>query len=486
MNTLVIITCFEKSAQFGLLTRSMPTAMLPVLAKPLLEGHIERCVEAGLTRLHVALLEHPLFVRRFLGDGRRWGAEAATTDFLDPCPYEDVLRKIRVEGADHVLIIPAETLIDLDLTDLIDFHVTRGARITKVAARSLAGPTQASDSPPPEGAQYAETGIVVVSSAVSGEDTIEYRHDGPYLRIHDPATLWRANHETLFGLFPKTAGPETGKEKGKWIGHHCRIDPGAVIEVPVCIGNHARISAGAELLGGSVIGEGVIVDQDATVRSSVIMDHTYIGAYTNVSEKIVNGRFMMNVRTGVGVEVSDAILMSEVREKTLAPFVRRAVEGVVAGFLLLATAPLWAAKGALRVLSGRPFFDRQIVLTGGSNRGGPAYASPTRIAMRTFVDSGPFLSRLPGLFHVIAGEIQLVGIRPLPEDVFTSLCREEWATLRFEAPEGLFTPVDAIGLPDMTAEEQTVIENYYASTRSASMDVRTLLTALYRLIVRKR
>lgn len=484
MNTTVIITCFESSAPFGLLTRRFPPAMLPVMAKPLLEHVVERCVESGFTRIHVALTEHPLFVRAFVGEGKRWGAEVLTSDFREPCPYEDTLKRLWSDFEGHYVLIPAETLIDLDLTSLLQFHVGARVRVTRALARSLQASEADSAAAGQNAQELVETGIFCVTPSLPHGDAADFIHDGPFIGIHDPNTLWQANRATLFGRFPKTAGPETGDGPGKWIGHHCRIDPRAVIESPVCIGNHARIGAGAEIVGGSVIGEGVIVDNEATVQSGVIMDHTYVGAYTNVVEKIVSGRFIMNVRTGLGIEVSDAVLMSEVREKALAPFIRRLADACVAGFLLLMTGPFWFTWGVVRICRGRAFFAHKRVLIGGARRGGHAYLSPSTITLRTFDDTGPFMSRLPGLFQVVTGELELVGIRPLPEDEFMSLAREEWAVLRFEAPEGLFTPVDAIGLPDMTEDERVVIENYYASTRRGSEDVKTLLTALFNLIFR--
>jgi NDP-sugar pyrophosphorylase family protein len=111
--------------------------MLPVTAKPMLERLIERCVEAGLTRFYVALTEHPLAVRRFLGEGRRWGAEIMTSDYRAPCSWKEVLKRTPADPDDHVLLIPAETIIDVDFRNLLEFHEREGARVAVVSAREF-------------------------------------------------------------------------------------------------------------------------------------------------------------------------------------------------------------------------------------------------------------------------------------------------------------------------------------------------------------
>ena len=108
-------------------------------------------------------------------------------------------------------------------------------------------------------------------------------------------------------------------------------------------------------------------------------------------------------------------------------------------------------------------------------------------AMRTnifwFNDSGALLSRLPALLDVLRGRLKLVGVRPLTQEEF-ALYTDDWTKQRFEAPDGLFTPIDAEGAFDQAEDEKIAIENYYSVTRNFREDTKTLFKAIFKLITR--
>jgi lipopolysaccharide/colanic/teichoic acid biosynthesis glycosyltransferase len=87
------------------------------------------------------------------------------------------------------------------------------------------------------------------------------------------------------------------------------------------------------------------------------------------------------------------------------------------------------------------------------------------------------------LIDVISGRLALVGVRPLGKiDELTYT--EDWAKQRFEAPAGLFTPVDAEAMNEALEEEKVMAENLYVAKRSFREDVKVLLKALRNLILR--
>ncbi len=483
----VVVSCFAPTEPFGLLTEGIPVAMLPVLNKPIIEHLLERCVEAGLSTIHVAVTEHPRPARLFLGGGERWGVEIETTSMKDSCTDQQLLSRIVGDQGGPCLLIPAETLTDLDLRTLLEFHEQSGNQVTRVVAARDSGFQE--DCRPGKAmgqtcstAKSVDTGIVVASPPFDHQDSVgEFNFFGDWIRVQDPAQLWEANQEAVSGSFPQLRRPATSAKDGNWFGHHCTIHSLATIGTPVFVGNHVRIGPHAEILKGSVLGNGVIIDANATVKSSVVMDHTYVGAYTNVEERIVSGRFVMNVRTGSSIEVSDPIIVSGVREKTLGPGIRRLVERLIAAFLLVLTCPVWMAKGLSRIASGMPFFHRKSFLSFHTQKTMTIATEPTAVTLRTFDKAGPFSSRLPGLLDVMTGRLALVGTRPLAERERTRLT-EDWTDLRDSAPEGLFTPVDAEPLTDPTDDEKVVIENYYVATRSASGDFRILVKAIFNLM----
>jgi len=99
-----------------------------------------------------------------------------------------------------------------------------------------------------------------------------------------------------------------------------------------------------------------------------------------------------------------------------------------------------------------------------------------------FDDSGPFVERLPGLVDVILGKLRLVGVRPLKEEEFEKY-QEDWTLQRFEALDGLFTPVDADCPGNILEEERITAENYYTATRTLKEDLRILIKSMKNLLI---
>jgi mannose-1-phosphate guanylyltransferase/phosphomannomutase len=55
-----------------------------------------------------------------------------------------------------------------------------------------------------------------------------------------------------------------------WVGRDVEIDPEAKIKGPIIIGNFARIKKGAEVSEYSVIGDNCVIEENASVKKSII------------------------------------------------------------------------------------------------------------------------------------------------------------------------------------------------------------------------
>ncbi len=81
----------------------------------------------------------------------------------------------------------------------------------------------------------------------------------------------------------------TSKETqpGIWIGENTYIDPSAIVESPVFIGDGCRIGARAKILSGTIIGDNVTVGNDAELSRPIIWNGAIVGEETSLSACII-------------------------------------------------------------------------------------------------------------------------------------------------------------------------------------------------------
>lgn len=488
----VILTCFESSESFGPLTRLQPVALLPALDVPLLQHQIEMCVSAGLKDIHIAVVDHPVPVRSFVGDGSRWGAAIKVWTLKDHCSASETIGWLANKLVGPVLVLPVERFVDIPLSDLIAFHDSHNQKVSTVFCEKELTATSIfnDDTNPLDSSALPEpvnSGVMIADSPTDA-DSVEQRmsFSGNWIRINTPASLWTANMACLEGRFPLlTDKLHVRRDNGVWLGHHTSLDTSANIKGPVLIGDQATVGSGAKVGPHAIIGNSSIIARNAVVRASLIFDHVYVGDKTNMEYSMAAGNLVMNMKIGSWVAVTDPFIVSCVREKILIPWTARFFNKSLAILMLFLTAPIWFIKGMTRVLVGKPFFDSISVLEWDFTVGAAGLAKGSTVQNLVFEDSGNFVSRLPGLIDVIRGRLSLVGVRPLKE-ANGIICMEDWAIQRFNAPPGLFTPVDAEGMNDSLEEEQIVAESLYAVQRSFGEDFRILVAGIKNLVFHTR
>lgn len=483
------LTLFKDSKSFQPITRKRPVGMLPILNRSLIEWHIMNCVRSGIKEIIVIAVENPLTVGEFVGPDTRWGVSIEMLVYKDPYSPMDVLKRISGMVHEKVVLIPAETLINMSYERLGDIHGEGAGHITKLVSDNFiefrSENNEITECIQARRPEAIETGIYVSDVGNDGSAIlVDYHWQGNFIVVESPKDLWSANIACVGGSFPDFLGPEyadlgSGRPK---IGHHCNVDSTALIEGPSLIGNYSRINAGARISSFAIIGEGVIIDQAARVNSSVVFGDTYVGTDASISRSIVMANVIMNLDVGAWTSVVDPFLLSGVNKKIIYTVSQKVFDKVFALIGLFITLPVWLGKGLIRLLRRKPFFDTRTFMIR------DLYFDPaSKEAARSakffyFNDSGPFVQRLPSLIDVLRGKIRLVGVRPLREADFDKY-QEDWALQRFEALDGLYTPVDAECLGDCVEEEKVAVENYYTATRNLDQDLKILIKAIKKLIL---
>lgn len=94
-------------------------------------------------------------------------------------------------------------------------------------------------------------------------------------------------------------------------------------------------------------------------------------------------------------------------------------------------------------------------------------------------------TELPQLFHVLAGQMSLVGNRPLPENVIAAIKEAiPWVEDRFETPAGLTGPIQLAGRDRLSDAQRIALESSYCHVaRSSYSVILDLLILLYTVLV---
>src|SRR6476620_12732517 len=101
----------------------------------------------------------------------------------------------------------------------------------------------------------------------------------------DEASIATANVDVPRVRYPSIEGQEIAP--GIWVGQNHIIHPSARLAPPLCIGEGCRIGYGVELGPEVVIGSSVVMDDDATIFQSTVLDRTYVGQLVNINNRVI-------------------------------------------------------------------------------------------------------------------------------------------------------------------------------------------------------
>jgi mannose-1-phosphate guanylyltransferase/phosphomannomutase len=253
-------------------------------------------------------------VRNYFGDGDDVGMslQYATEDM--PLGTAGSVRNAEDALRDEpFLVISGDALTDIDLSALVRFHKENGALVTVGLTRvpdplefgiiivGEDGRIQRFLEKPTWGQVFSDTvntGIYVMEPEVLAEvpagQSVDWSSDvfpkllkrGAPLYGYISGGYWedvgthesylKAQADVLAGKVDiEIAGFEVSP--GVWVAEGAEVDPDAVLTGPLCIGDYAKVEAGAELREFTVIGSNVVVKEGAFLHRAVVHNNVYIG-----------------------------------------------------------------------------------------------------------------------------------------------------------------------------------------------------------------
>ncbi len=280
-------------------TDALPKPLIPVLNRPVMANIMSLCKEHGFTDFIANLCYKGEQIEQAFGDGSSDGVN------LQYSWEEQLLGTAGGVGrqADFLrdgtfVIVSGDVVTDIDLSQMLAFHRSRGALIT-MAVKEVDDPSrfgivvteetgrilsfQEKPAPGKEKSRLANTGIYILEPEVldyipAGE-VFDFGHDlfPKLLAMAAPIYAMRTDaYWSDVGTLPQYLSThwdlleQPGFYKKERIGKNTIIEPGAVVSDKALIGDNCHIHSGAVVTGLSCISDRMILTADARIANSVI------------------------------------------------------------------------------------------------------------------------------------------------------------------------------------------------------------------------
>ena len=306
------------------LTCDLPKPMVPVLNRPIAEHIINLLRKYGITEVIATVHYLPDVMRNYFHDGSDFGVNLTyAVEEEQPLGTAGCVKNIEEVLDDTFIVISGDSITDFNLQEAIDFHREKKATATLILKRvpnpiefgvvitNKENQIQRFLEKPSTSEIFSDTvntGIYILEPEVLkylpeneesdfsndlfplllelGEPMYGYVADGYWCDVGHLDTYREAHYDALE---KKVELEFTSKETqpGIWIGENTYIDPSAIVESPVFIGDGCRIGARAKILSGTIIGDNVTVGNDAELSRPIIWNGAIVGEETSLSACII-------------------------------------------------------------------------------------------------------------------------------------------------------------------------------------------------------
>ncbi len=296
------------------MTANQPKPLLPVANRPIMEHVLRLLKKHGLEETVVTVQFLAAMVRNYFGDGEDVGMSLQYATEETPLGTagsvknaEDALRD------DTFLVISGDALTDMDLSEMIRFHRDNGALVTVGLTRvpdplefgivitEEDGRIQRFLEKPTWGQVFSDTvntGVYImepeVLAEVSAKESVDWSHDvfPKLLQRGAPIFGWVSDrywedvgtHESYLKAQADVLARRVNVDiagfevsPGVWLAEGAVVDPDAVLTGPVCVGEYAKIEAGAHVREYSVIGANVVIKEGAFIHRAVVHNNVFVG-----------------------------------------------------------------------------------------------------------------------------------------------------------------------------------------------------------------
>lgn len=288
------------------LTQFTPKPMVPLGNRPAMEHIVALLAHHGITDIAANLWYLPEQIKTYFGDGTEYGVNLYYSEERELLGTAGGIRKLANYFDETFVVIAGDALTDVDLTQLLTYHKTKGALAT-IAVKPVDDPTHYGvvvtddegkikgfqEKPRPEEALSftANTGIYIFEPEIMDEIPIETFYDfgkqvfpdlvakGAPFYACSTRQYWcdvgthqvyrQANLDIASGKVKMHTTGFTSVSRSLLTGDGCEIDPGA------------------SLTGVNVFGDGCQIAGGSHLRDSVLWDQVSVGRGVKMEEAII-------------------------------------------------------------------------------------------------------------------------------------------------------------------------------------------------------
>ncbi|WP_026100720.1 sugar phosphate nucleotidyltransferase [Synechococcus sp. PCC 7336] len=341
-----MILAAGKGTRVRPITYLIPKPMIPIMHKPVMEFLVELLKQHGFNQIMVNTSHLADQIETYFRDGQQWGVQMAFSfegHFEDGEPIAEALgsggglRKIQDFSGffdETFVVLCGDALIDLNLTQVVNFHKAKGSIATivmrevpeqdvpsyGVVVTDAEGKIQTFQEKPsveealsntintgiyifepeifnyiPSGCEYDIGGDLFPKLVEAGAPFYGVAADFQWVDIGRTPDYYEAIQKVLKGEVNAVEVPGTEISPGVWVGLNVRANWDKVeITPPVYIGGSTWINDGTKIIGPSAIGSGCILNEGCTIDKSVIFDYTHVARGVNLSQRMVLGKYCMS------------------------------------------------------------------------------------------------------------------------------------------------------------------------------------------------
>ena len=341
-----------QGSRLGVLTSKVAKPAVSFGGKyKIIDFPLSNCINSGIDTVGVLTQYQPLKLNQHIGIGIPWDLDRNIGGVTVLPPYEKStnsewytgtanaiyqnLEYMEYYNPDYVLILSGDHIYKMDYQMMLDYHKSKNADITLatinvpeeeasrfgvVLTDDQGTITEFEEKPEHPRSTKASMGIYIFSWPVlraaltelsdqpacdfgkhiipychqNGKKICAYEYKGYWKDVGTLHSYWESNMELVDII------PEFNLYEEFW-----KIYTKSDVLPPQYIADQSKVEAciigeGSEIYGevyNSVIGTGVVIEEGAVVRDSIIMNETYIGKNCNISRSIISE----DVKIGDGV-----------------------------------------------------------------------------------------------------------------------------------------------------------------------------------------